>query len=121
MSQLALYIHGSSEVRVRNFQVREQKPKAFIVMQFTDEFNSLYNDVIVPTRAHFGYESVRGDDIYKSGLIIHDITRNIEEASIIIADITPDNPNVYYEVGYAHGLKKPTILLCDNVRDTLSL
>jgi hypothetical protein len=37
----------------------------------------------------------------------------------VIADITPDNPNVFYEVGYAHGIKKPTILLSDRRRDKL--
>jgi len=50
---------------------------------------------------------------YNAGLIIEDITPSIQEASIIIADITPDNPNVFYEVGYAHGIKKPTILLSE--------
>jgi len=45
--------------------------------------------------------------------------RSIQESSFLIADITPDNPNVFYEVGYAHGLKKPTILLSDRRRDNL--
>ena len=63
--------------------------------------------------------AIRADDIYKSGLIINDIARSIEEASVIIADITTDNPNVFYEVGYAHGIKKETILLSDRTRETL--
>ena len=58
-------------------------------------------------------------DIYKSGLIINDIARLIEEASVIIADVTTDNPNVFYEVGYAHGIKKATILLSDRTREKL--
>jgi len=33
------------------------------------------------------------------------------ESDIIIADITPPNPNVFYELGYSHALGKPTILL----------
>jgi len=35
----------------------------------------------------------------------------IERAAVVIAEITPRNPNVFYEVGYAHALGKPTILL----------
>ena len=45
------------------------------------------------------------------GVIIQDIERQISEAQVVIADITPANSNVYYEVGYAHALQKPTILL----------
>ena len=45
---------------------------------------------------------------------------SIQNSAVIIADITPDNPNVFYEIGYAHALKKPTILLCDKaLRDRL--
>ena len=44
-----------------------------------------------------------------AGLIIADIERQILDSQVVIADITPQNPNVYYEVGYAHALRKPTI------------
>ena len=60
-------------------------------MQFSDAFNALYTDVIKPTCERFGLKAIRADDIYKSGLIINDIARSIEEASVIIADVTTDN------------------------------
>jgi nucleoside 2-deoxyribosyltransferase len=47
------------------------------------------------------------------GLIITDIAQEIMEARVIIADITPANPNVYYEVGYAHAIGKPVILIAE--------
>ena len=75
--------------------------------------------MIKPTCEQFGLKTIRADDIYKSGLIINDIARAIEEASVIIADVTTDNPNVFYEVGYAHGIKKATILLSDRTRQKL--
>ena len=37
--------------------------------------------------------------------------REIQQAEVVIAEITSANPNVFYEVGYAHALNKPTILL----------
>jgi hypothetical protein len=40
-----------------------------------------------------------------------DIVRGIQEARVVIAEITPANKNVFCEVGYAHALKVPTILL----------
>ncbi|EKD41110.1 MAG: hypothetical protein ACD_74C00028G0005 [uncultured bacterium] len=117
--QVGLFIRSTAEVLVRNFAVVTQAPRAFVVMQFSEPFDALYNDVIKPTCEKFGFEVIRADDIYKSGLIIEDITRSIQESSFVIADITPDNPNVFYEVGYAHGIRKPTILLSERRRGSL--
>lgn len=118
-SQVALFLQSPAEIVVRKFAAKRQAPRAFVVMQFSDQFNALYNDVIKPTCEKFGFDVIRADDIYKSGLIIEDITRSIQESSFVIADITPNNPNVYYEVGYAHGIKKPTILLSERQREAL--
>jgi hypothetical protein len=118
-TQIGLFFIGSAEIQVRNIVIQEQKPKAFVVMQFTDEFNALFQEVIKPTCEKFGYECVRADNIYTNGQIIEDITRSIQESSVIIADVTPNNPNVFYEVGYSHGINKPTILLSDKTRDKL--
>ena len=61
----------------------------------------------------------RADEFYTATPIIKDIVKSIKEASVIIAEITPDNPNVFYEVGYAHAINKPTILLSDKTRGKL--
>ena len=114
-----LWLQGSQEIKVRDIKATASTPQAFVVMQFSDAFNALYEDVIKPTCEQFGLKAIRADDIYKSGLIINDICRSIEEASVIIADVTVDNPNVFYEVGYAHGIKKATILLSDRTREKL--
>lgn len=118
-SQVGIFLHGTTDITIRNVEIHDRRPKAFIVMQFTEEFDALYSDVIRPTCEKYGYEAIRGDDIYNNGLIIKDITTSLQEASVIIADITPDNPNVYYEVGYAHAINKPTILLCERAREKL--
>ena len=117
--QVELFLQGSKDIIVRNIKATASKPQAFVVMQFSDAFNALYTEVIKPTCEQFGLKTIRADDIYKSGLIINDIARSIEEASVIIADVTIDNPNVFYEVGYAHGIKKATILLSDRTRQKL--
>jgi len=46
-------------------------------------------------------------------LILHDITQGLVDAQIVIAEITPVNQNVFYELGFAHALRKPTILLAE--------
>jgi hypothetical protein len=117
--QLALYLEGNSPITIKDFAVAAEKPKAFIVMQFKEPYNTLYSEVIKPGCESFGYEVVRADDMYTTGLIIREITQSIQEASVIVADITPESPNVYYEVGYAHALNKPTILLSDRTEERL--
>jgi len=116
---ISLLLQGNGRIAVRNVQVSTQKPVCFVVMQFTEEYDILYTEVIRPTCEQFGYKVVRADDFYTSGLIMEDITRSIRECTVVIADVTPNNANVFYEVGFAHGIGKPTILLSDRKREKL--
>lgn len=116
---ISILLQSNGRLQVRNVVTTTEEPMCFVVMQFTDEYNSLYADVIRPTCEKYGYKVIRADDFYTSGSIIDDITRSIRESTIVIADITPNNPNVFYEVGFAHGINKPTILLSDRKREKL--
>lgn len=91
----------------------------FVVMQFSKEYNELFEDVIKPITEKAGFECIRADEFYTSTPIIKDIVESIKQSTAIIAEITSDNPNVFYEVGYSHAIDKPTILLCDKTRERL--
>lgn len=108
-----IYIMNGSDAIIDNIRVLRKRPTAFAIMKFEKDFDDLYNNVIVPKCMEYGYEPIRADRIYTSSSIIQDIITEISDASVIIADITMDNPNVFYELGYAHALNKPTILLAD--------
>ena len=116
---ISFRITSFGKVQLYDINVEAARPKLFVVMQFTDDFNNLYNDVIIPVAEKKGFEVIRADEFYSSTPILNDIIRSIKESSVIIADITPDNPNVFYEIGYAHAIKKPTILICDRTREKL--
>jgi len=88
-------------------------------MQFSKEYNDLYEEVIKTVAETFNFKCIRADEFYSSTPILSDIITSIEESTAIIAEITPDNPNVFYEIGYSHAIKKPTILLCDKKREKL--
>lgn len=111
-----IWAQGNKDISVKDFDVQHQKSKIFVITEFTDQFNELYDDVIKPVGEELEFEVVRADERFGPDLIIADIESQINEASIIIADITPRNANVYWEVGYAHALRKPTILIAE--RDT---
>lgn len=117
--QVGVLLQGNTSSAIRNVVVTEDSPTCFAVMQFTDEFNVLYHDVIRPVCESYGYKVVRGDDFHTSGQIMDDVTQSIRSAALIIADVTPDNANVFYEVGFAHAIGKPTILLSDRRRERL--
>jgi len=112
-------LSSDADFTLENFKIKKISPKLFIVMQFSKDYNELYEEVIKPVSEKFGYECVRADEFYTSTPIISDIITSIKEATAIIAEITPDNPNVFYEIGYSHAINKPTILLCDKKREKL--
>jgi hypothetical protein len=113
LSQVGIWSRSKSRIKIHSFEVENISPKVFVIMQFTEQFNELYTDVIKCTCENYKLEVVRADNIYNNNMIVDDITRNINESKIIVADISPKNPNVYYEVGYSHALNKPTILLAE--------
>ena len=117
VGQPGILFISKGKVTVTNFTIVKQMQKAFVVMEYSSPYNELYNKVIKPAALEFDIEAFRADDTYGPGIIISDIIREINESAIIIAEITPTNPNVYYELGYAHALKKPTILIAKNKTD----
>ena len=62
----------------------------------------------------------RAQDLSSARNILADIVQGIEGATIVVADLTDLNPNVFYEVGIAHALQKPVILLTQDI-DSSSL
>lgn len=86
---------------------------AFIIMAMSSE-DPLLIDVhncILNICSNHNVKAVRVDDIEHSGKITDQIIDSIEHADIIIADLTHERPNVYYEIGLAHGQKNDVILL----------
>lgn len=118
-SQVGLWCRDFHQIDVSNFVVELEQPRAFVVMQFTSPYNELFQQVVRPVCADLGVAAVRADDSYGPGLVIADVTRQIDESKFVVAEITPANPNVYYEVGYAHARNKPTILIADRKMERL--
>jgi nucleoside 2-deoxyribosyltransferase len=58
-----------------------------------------------------GLVCVRGDEIYTRQAVIQDIWHSIRKARLVVAELSGRNPNVMYEIGLAHAIGKPIILL----------
>ncbi|WP_231184733.1 hypothetical protein [Haladaptatus sp. DYF46] len=88
---------------------------AFVILPFEDEFEQLYDEKIVPILESQGYSVNKADSIDSQRAIIEDIINGITNADLIIADLTGTNPNVFYELGIAHGLGVPTVLIAQDI------
>jgi hypothetical protein len=76
----------------------------FIIMSFLGEGMREVYSVIKDECSRLGLRAIRVDELFGSGFIIKDILQGIERAEFIICDLTHERPNVYYELGYAHGV-----------------
>lgn len=110
-SGVGLYAYDTAEVSFQNIRASKQAIKVFVMMPFSEPFDTLYEDVIKPEAEGLGFDIVRVDEIAGPGIILDDIRRQIERAHIVVAEITTPNPNVFYDLGYAHALNKPAVLL----------
>jgi hypothetical protein len=94
------------------------KPRfIFVIMPFSQKFYDVYVHGIKPLEQEFsdlGIIIERADDTINNKAIIKKIRSKIKEAELIVADVSGNNPNVLYELGYAHGLKKNAIILTNN-------
>lgn len=111
--QLGLFAWGHDPITFQSVSANVARGKAFVVMQLDGTFEELYRDVIVPVAQTFELKAFHAGDVFGPGFILSDITSSIVESKVVIAEITAPNPNVFYEVGYAHALGKPTILLAE--------
>ena len=83
----------------------------FVLMPFDVTFQPLYDDHIKTVVSRSGLRCERADDIRGPTLITWDIWERINRARFLIADLTDQNPNVFYELGLAHALSKDVILI----------
>lgn len=93
------------------------KPFVFVLMPFSDSFRDTYQFGIKQACEELGCYCERVDEqIYHESMLAR-IYNQIGKADILVADMSERNPNVFYEVGYAHGLGKKVILLTRDSAD----
>ncbi len=95
----------------------QRKASCFIVMPFSEAWSGEVHRVIANTCVEADVRAVRGDDLFTPTDILDDIWNAIHAADFIVADITGRNPNVLYELGIAHTLAKPVLILSRNAAD----
>jgi len=93
------------------------KVRCFIVMPFSLEWSDDVHRTLSSACKAAAVQPVRGDDVFTPTDILVDIWQSINGADFVIADITGRNPNVLYELGIAHTLAKPVLIISRNATD----
>jgi hypothetical protein len=89
----------------------------FVLMPFDENFDNIFWFGIRGAVEEAGLYCKRAEEIYFTGNVLDTINDEIRKADVIVAEMTGRNPNVFYEVGIAHTVNKPTILLVQNSDD----
>lgn len=98
-------------------QSQSSKFAVFVVMPFDRQFRDIYELAIKPACSENSAECLRVDDEVFVENILTRIYRDICEADLVVGEMTGRNPNVFYEVGYAHGAGKTVILVTRTADD----
>jgi hypothetical protein len=101
--------------------VSSLKRKCFVMMPFSEDYDALYEQVIEPAITSEGFVPVRTDRINLVGNAVNVLKSAIEASDCALAVITRFNPNVMYELGFAHAQGKPVILLTEGVAGETTL
>jgi hypothetical protein len=90
----------------------------FVMMPFAAPRGEYYQKIYDPAIRKAGLTPVRADnEIFGTGKIMDQVWRGILAAKVLVAELTGRNPNVFYELGLAHALKKPVVLVSANGED----
>jgi hypothetical protein len=83
----------------------------FVLMSFAPDLRPIYEDHILKVTKALNLIAKRADDFFSAHHIMSDVWEALNAARLIIADCTGRNPNVFYEIGVAHTLGRPVVLI----------
>lgn len=94
-------------------------PTVFAAMPFDREYDDTYFVAMSHAAERVNAACKRVDRTEFSGDIVEEIKRLIVTSIAVIVDLSESKPNVLYEAGFAHALKRPTVHICSTPLDEL--
>jgi hypothetical protein len=96
---------------------QRQHGMCFVAQPFKQPFQGRFEDDVEPAIKAAGLIAYKVDMDLGADKLIEDIHAGIRRATVVLVDITEDNPNVWYELGYSQALGKPLVMIsCANER-----
>jgi hypothetical protein len=94
-----------------------QRFDVFVLMPFAQVMRPVYDDHIKRVASGLSLTVGRADDLFSAHSVMADVWSGIYGAQMVVADCTGRNPNVFYEIGLAHVLGRPVILITQSKDD----
>jgi hypothetical protein len=91
--------------------------RCFVIQPFSPEFDQLYDRVFAPAIRDAGMEPYRVDTEPHVSVPVENIEAGIKASEACLADISTNNPNVWYELGFAIAHGKPVVIVCSEERE----
>lgn len=100
--------------------ITESKATCFVVMPFGEkldaenrpiDFDEIYEYLIKPAVEGLAINCIRSDEVTKAGWVHADMLERLLRDDVVIVDITTLNPNVFYELGVRHALRRSVTIL----------
>ncbi len=107
----------SSTTSASKTDTRQYLDTCFVLMPFGGWHDAYYSDLYKNAIQNAGFDPVRADGIFTTGTVIEQIWDQIRKAKVLLAELTGKNPNVFYELGLAHSIGKPVILITGSLED----
>ena len=79
-------------------------------------YDKRYDEVILPAITAADLEPYRVDRDAGAEIPIDTLHEEIRRSAVCLADITPDNPNIWYELGFAVASDQPIVMICKKGR-----
>ncbi len=114
-TRVSSYTHGAVPKIIKQaeeIQLPDSFPElVFVIMPFSEKLEDMYLYGIRGCIEKLNLRCKRADELEHDNVIMKEVIDHIKRARIIIAEVSDHNPNVFYEVGWAHALKRETILI----------
>lgn len=97
-------------------QTEVDKTLVFVLTPFHPDYELTY-DAIASICQSIGLKCLRGDEEHITGETFPHILRLIAQSRLVVANLDGRNANVFYELGIAHALGKPVLLVASSPKD----
>jgi hypothetical protein len=84
---------------------------------FSELFETIYKNHVVPPLKNIGMLVTRADEIFSADVVIEDVWKEITSSSFVVADVSGRDPNVMYEIGLAHAVGRPVLMMSQSSND----
>ncbi|MCD4823634.1 MAG: hypothetical protein K8S55_03440 [Phycisphaerae bacterium] len=116
----AAEVEKTTKSSIRKKGTRKKKlsqDSCFVLMPFKEPFEMYYDTIIKPAVVAANLNPLRCDSLFTPTPIMGDVWKMIQEAKVLVAELTGKNSNVFYELGLGHAIGKPIVLISETIED----